>query len=605
TGSKNHKRVTFEIQKEMVVGLYSMTKNITLKQSPVAVTKEILETATNPYIPVRFRGKNTTMGKAIFNSALPSGFRFIEGPVTKKIVNDLAPELIEKYGEDKARASMSKIAKIGFKFATIISPTITLDMIEIPDEIYRLKDKLKDSTPTEADKLLKEMEKILKNHLKDTGIYDLVESGAGKGWSQPMQILVAKGIISDPKGKIMDPIKGSFSEGLTNKEFFDASSGSRKGIVDRVLNTSSTGYFTRQLVYLLSPVEVDPYVRDCKTKRTIPIRLTNDLIKRLTGRNIIENGKVVSFKANDYKVGDTINLRSPIFCETPKICSTCYGDLVKRHKSPYVGVLAATILGERGTQLIMRTFHTGGAATIISRDILEDITRNDPLAEIDKKKLSKYLEQIDDKVGALKPCKLSIDMSNYKQNDTIQIEEDHIWVRSLLSQIEFEDLVLSLILDYSAELQKHKVTTVSKQALVLEYDKGDIIFKVPLETEDIKSQINYMGRLVGGREIYKGPSHLLLKIYKVYQKVSDMDLVHIEVLVSQAFRDKNSPEIPARLGKTWDPIMVNLKTNVFNSGFVQGLAFENINKALETGLITEHDLSSSIMERVVTGEVIK
>lgn len=605
TGSKSDKSVTFSVSKEMVAGLYTMTKNITLKQSPIAVTADDLKKATDPYIPVKYRGKTTTMGKAIFNSALPSGFRFIEGPVTKKIVDELTPILIEKYGEDKTRESMSKLAKIGFKFATIIAPTITLDMIEIPDEIYRLKEKLKDSSPTEADKLLKDMEKVLKNHLKNTGIYDLVESGAGKGWNQPMQILVAKGIVADPKGKLMDPIKGSFSEGLTNKEYFDASSGARKGIADRVLGTSSTGYFTRQLVYLLSPVEADPYTRDCKTKRTVPIRLARDIISRLSGRYIMENGKVVPFKASEHKPGETINLRSPIFCETPKICLTCYGNLVRKHKSPYIGVLAATIIGERGTQLIMRTFHTGGAASIISRDVLDDITKNDPLAEIDKKVLSKYLEQIDDKIAALKPCKLSIDMSNYKQNDTIEVKDDIIWVKSLLAQIEFEDLILSLILDYSAELQRNRLTTISKQALILEYNKGDIIFQVPLETEDIKGQVNYMSRLIGGKEIYKGASHLLLKVYKVYASVSDMDLVHMEILVSQSFRDKNSPELPARLGKTWDPVMVNLKQNVFNSGFIQGLAFENINKALETGLITEHDLDQSIMERVVTGELVK
>jgi len=84
-----------------------------------------------------------------------------------------------------------------------------------------------------------------------------------------------------------------------------------------------------------------------------------------------------------------------------------------------------------------------------------------------------------------------------------------------------------------------------------------------------------------------------------------MDLVHLEILTSQCFRDRVYPEIPARLGKKWDPIMVNLKNNVFSSGFVQGLAFENVNKAVETGLISDQYLDKSVMERIVTGQLIE
>jgi len=383
-GSENSTSVTFKISKEMAVGLYVMTKPSTLKTSPIAVSKDDLEKATNPYIPVKYRGKNTTMGKAIFNNALPSGYKFIDKLITKKIVNGLIPELIDKFGEEITKKSLSNIARIGFKFATIIAPTFSLDMIEIPDQIKRMKEQLKDTSPEEAFKILKQMEGMLKQHLKDTGLADLIESGAGKGWNQPMQILVAKGIIADPKGRLLETIKGSFSEGLTNKEYFNASSGARKGLVDRTLNTASTGYFTRQLVYLLSPVEANPYLKDCKTSRVITIRLNRDIIKRLHGRYIVKNNEVIPFKVSNYNSGDVIELRSPIYCRSPKICLTCYGDLVKRHKSPYIGVLAATAIGERGTQLIMRTFHTGGAATVVSRDILKDILQNDPLIEMEK-----------------------------------------------------------------------------------------------------------------------------------------------------------------------------------------------------------------------------
>lgn len=217
-------------------------------------------------------------------------------------------------------------------------------------------------------------------------------------------------------------------------------------------------------------------------------------------------------------------------------------------------------------------------------------------------KLSKYLDQVDDKLIALKPCKVFIDMSNYKLNDNIEIKDDIIWVKNLLSQIEFDDLIFGMILDYSVELQKIK-SIINNQTIILEYNKGDVILTVPLATDDIKDQVNYVQRLVGGRELYKNPEHLLLKVFKVYSDLSDMDMVNYEILISQSLRDRKTPEIAARLGKEWDPIMVNLKNNVFASGFIQGLAFENINKAIETGLVSEHDLDPSILERLVTGEL--
>lgn len=599
-GSKHSGHITYELSKEMALGLYTMTKPSKRTSSPIGVSNEDLEKATDPFIPVKFRNQNTTMGRAIVNNAFPPDFPFVDKIVTKKIINNLIPDVIEKYGDDVAIDVFSKLEKIGFKFATIIASSITLDMIEMPDEILRMKDKLKDSSPEEANRLLNQMEKIMINHLKDTGLYDLVESGAGKGWGQPRQILIAKGIIADPKGNLLPPIKGSFSDGLSNVEYFEAASGARKGLADRTLNTADTGYFTRQLVYVLSPAEAHPSLRDCKTKRTITIRLTADIIRRLTGRYIVRGNKVVKFNANDFKVGDVINLRSPIFCESMKICHTCYGDLLRRHRTPYVGILAGASIGERGTQLIMQTFHTGGAASVAEYDIVQDIIDNDPLLEVDA---HKYLKQEDNKLIVKKPCKITLDLTNYNLNDNIQINNSNVWVNHLVSKIEFEDTIFNILLDYPIELQKINMEK-DKFYLTLSYNTNDMLLSVPFQSTHIKEQVNYVGRLLGGRVIYKDPSHMISKILKIYGgKVSNLDLVHFEVLISQVLRDKTNKALPARLGKKWDPVMMNIKTTVFQSGFVQGLAFENINAAIETGLITEDIMPPSLLARLVTGDL--
>jgi len=602
-GSKHTNYVNYDLSKEMVAGLYTMTKNVKIAKSPVAVTQEMLDNGTDPYLPVKFKGKRTTLGRAIFNDAFPSSFPFVDELVTKKVVNGLIPVVIKKYGDDVGIKVFSKLEKIGFKFATIMSPTITLDMIEMPESIMRIKKKIPGSSPEEAAKLIEEAKVLMVKHLKDTGLYDLMESGAGKGWSQPSQILIAKGVIADPKGNLLPPIEGSFADGLKTTEYFSAASGARKGMADRALNTATTGYFTRQLVYVLGPAEASATVKDCKTKRYINLRLTKDLIGRLSGRYVANaGGKLSLFEPSKFKPGDTIRLRSPIYCESKKFCHTCYGKMLQRHKTPYVGILAGSLIGERGTQLIMQTFHTGGAATLVEHDILQEILDNDPLIDVN---LKTYLTQTDANLLVNKPAKLTIDLSNYEMNNNIQINDDHIWVNHLLSRIEFQDTIFNIILDYPVHIKKVRMQEIGKEVLTFEYIANDILLEVPLQTSEIKEQVNYVNRLLGGKVVFKDPSHMVNKVMKVYGGgVSNLDLCHFEVLISQVLRDKTNQALPARLGKTWDPVMMNIKNAVFASGFVQGLAFENVNKAIETGLIAEGELEPSILGKLVTGEEI-
>ena len=381
---KNMTSTTFQLSKEMNTGIYVLTKPGTSKESPIEATPEMLETATDPYIPVIYRRKITTMGRAIFNNAFPPGFPFIDQPVNGSMVNKMIAPLIEKYGEEAARKTYSKLEKMAFKFVTLVAPSFDLRDLDMPPEIDKIKEKLKTATPEEGFKLIDQGQEVMKKRLEGTGIKDLVDSGASKGWGQPSQILIAKGVTADPKGRVLDPIASSFADGLQPTEYFRASSGARKGMVDRALNTSTTGYFTRKLVYLLNSVEADPYLKDCKTKRTVKIRLTKDYINRLSGRYTLKMGVPTLFKPENYKAGDVIELRTPIYCKSPKICHTCYGQLLKRHKTPYVGILAGSSIGERGTQLIMRTFHTGGAATMAKHDMFQDIINNDPLVNLEK-----------------------------------------------------------------------------------------------------------------------------------------------------------------------------------------------------------------------------
>ena len=278
--------------------------------------------------------------------------------------------------------------------------------------------------------------------------------------------------------------------------------------------------------------------------------------------------------------------------------------MLARHRTPYVGVLAAQIIGERGTQMIMRTFHTGGAIKIAVREIIQDIVENDPVVTSDK--LRGYLKQEKNTLYCLKDCKITIDLSDYVMGDNIEIDEDEnkIDVRGLMCQIEFEDLIFNIILDYGLEINYRDIEYIKKEKITLFFKADDPLFEVSLERQELKEQVLYVQRLLAGREIFRDVDHLLMKLLKIYGPLSKMDLVHLEILLSQCLRDRSNPANPARLGKTWDPVMVNIKKNIFNTSFVQGLAFENVGLAIKTGLISEEVPDQSIIERILTGELV-
>lgn len=381
--SEHNTETSFKFTKEMGVGIYLITKDVKRTTPPILVTEADLEKATDPYIPVKYRNRNTTMGKALFNSVFPSNFPFYDDVATNKTVNNLIPKFLDVYGEEQTKESFSKLEKIAFKFATIMGPNISLDHVDLPPNILKLKKQLETSSTEQADKIIGQMEKELEKHLRNTGLHDLIVSGSAKGWGQTKQILLAKGLVTDSEGKVLPVISKSIADGYSSKDYFNSAYGARVGIMKRVLMTAPSGYMSRKLIYLLQKVEAHSTLKDCKTNRTLSLKLNSNNISRFGGRYVIKNGKLILFEEANFKVGDIIKLRSPIYCESQKICHTCYGKLLERHRTPYIGILAGQAVGEKGTQLTMVAFHTGGSVSMTKRNMLNDIVTNDPIAGLE------------------------------------------------------------------------------------------------------------------------------------------------------------------------------------------------------------------------------
>ncbi|RLF57767.1 MAG: hypothetical protein DRN27_07105, partial [Thermoplasmata archaeon] len=310
------------------------------------------------------------------------------------------------------------------------------------------------------------------------------------------------------------------------------------------------------------------------------------------------------FNPVNYKIGDQIHLRTPVFCESSKLCHTCYGKLLERHRSPYAGVMAAQLIGEAGTQTIMKTFHTGGAVSVVSRNIIDDIIQNDAL--VDEKIVRKTLIQNDNVLACNDDCTVTISKGDYPVSGDLTFNDTKtiLSIRASVAIVEFSDSIYNIILDYPIKFQIYEIEE-NKETIKLYYKKHSTILEVPTETEAMKKQIQYVERLIGGREIYKDANHLYLKLFKIYGDLRDMDSVHIEILLSQSLRDRANQSIPARLGRKWDPVMINIKQIVFKTSFIQGLAFENINEAIKTGLITDETGEASVLEKVLTGTLVE
>ncbi len=158
---------------------------------------------------------------------------------------------------------------------------------------------------------------------------------------------------------------------------------------------------------------------------------------------------------------------------------------------------------------------------------------------------------------------------------------------------------------YPVTFKIEEIEKIGKETIKLFYKPNSTILETPLETAEVKQQLRYVQRLLGGREIAKDADHLFRKLFSVYAPLTPTDSVHLEVMLSQVQRDTSNPSIPARLGKKWDPKLMNIKQIVFNTSFIQGLAFENINEAIRTGLISEETPDQSIIEKILTGELVE
>ncbi len=455
---------------DMVLGLYYLTKSRPgtkgegkkfASKEDVLIALEMGEVETLTPITLRYSGRvidltkafdnqnilhtepavyekvemATTVGRVIFNDAMPEDMPFINGLLKKKGLSQMVQYTYLRFGLQTTVAMLDRVKDLGFNYATRAGISIGIDDMVVPQskpalvkeaerEVIAVQNQYIEGAITNGERLNKIIEvwsrvtervseEMFKTMEEDdrTGrylnpIYIMADSGARGSKQQIRQLSGMRGLMAKPSGDIIEtPITANFREGLNVLQYFISTHGARKGLADTALKTADSGYLTRRLVDVAQDVIVTE--SDCGTTKGIyvePIVESGEIIEalrdRIVGRVALEDqidyeGNVIvavnheiteELAAAIQTAGiERVKIRSVLTCESKRgVCKLCYGRnlatgrLVERGEA--VGVIAAQSIGEPGTQLTMRTFHIGGAATRVSEQSTQD-TKSDGFAK--------------------------------------------------------------------------------------------------------------------------------------------------------------------------------------------------------------------------------
>lgn len=496
----------------------------------------------------------TSLGMLLFNESIPQDLGFIDREIPenamkleidflvgKKQLEKIISRCYIKYGPTRTSVMLDEIKSLGFHYSTIGAVTVAISDMIVPDakkdlladadatvkkienmfrrgliseeERYeRVIEKWTQTTDDVADALMDSLDKY-------NPIFMMADSGARGSKSQIKQLAGMRGLMANPSGKIVElPIRASFVEGLNISEYFISTHGARKGNADTALKTADSGYLTRRLV----DVSQDVIVReaDCGSEEGIyieAIREGNEIVEtlseRLTGRYSLEdiinplNGEVL-VKKNEYieplvaeKIDEVgvkgVNIRSVFTCKTKiGVCAKCYGMNMATGEriniGEAVGIIAAQSIGEPGTQLTMRTFHTGGVA---GSDITQGLPRVEELFEARK---PKGLAVVSDTKGTVR-----IDETKKKRVVYIMSEDGEEFTYDI---------------SFGSRLKVHDGDLI---------EPGDSITEGSINPHDI-------ARIKGIKGVRE---YLLAEVQKVYRLQGvDTNDKHIEVVVRQMTR---------------------------------------------------------------------
>ena len=658
----------------------------------------------------------TTMGRLIFNENLPEGIGFKNYVFHSRAIKDLTAELYQKLTNDETAEALDKIKDLGFRYATTSGITIAINDIQISNkksEILNEADSLVDSYEDQyLSGLMSEderynaaveawtdasdrTEQLVKDEIEIGnygGIGVMALSGAKGNIMQIKQMAGMRGLMSNPGGRIIDlPVKSSFREGLSALEYFISTHGARKGLADTALRTADSGYLTRRLVDIAQEVIV--LEEDCGTydayyieprpeatsESTLPERIAGrmaaaPIVDPATGELLVDRNEVIDEAIAERIVEAEIAqvpVRSPLICEARRgVCQMCYGRLPATGQlvefGQAVGIIAAQSIGEPGTQLTMRTFHTGGVA---GSDITSGLPRVEEIFEARVPKGVARLSEIDGEVQLAldsegrrlvdEPVRI-VDRQEFREDymlpegvqvlvdDGDEVEAGMLIAATLPSlgyeagsdesyepqpieevvanvggRVELGDSMVSIVWEDPEE--REYLVPASAELLVSHGDQvkaGDRLTSGPKNPHDILSiqgtgelqqyMVNEVQQVYRSQGVGIHDKHIEIILRQMLRRVQvksigDSDFIPDQVVDKVQFQE-NCGKVLAEGGEpgTAEPVLLGVtRASLRTDSFLAAASFQETTRVLTQAAVSgQHDYLQGLKENVIIGRLI-
>ena len=650
----------------------------------------------------------TTLGRLEFNEILPDILPYKNSLMDRNALKDLTAELYRNLDNVETAAVLDKIKGLGFRYATVSGITIAINDIKVPDGKTDVLNKASQKVAGYEDDYLSglisederyantveawtqasdETEELVRESLNDYGgIAVMANSGTKGNISQIKQMAGMRGLMSNPKGRIIDlPIVSSFREGLTALEYFISTHGARKGLADTALRTADSGYLTRRLIdvaqevivleedcgtfdaYLVSKGQDDP-LHSTLEQRLLGRMAADQLVHPETGEILVDRNQPMDENLAqaivDAGITDVL-VRSPLTCESHRgICRMCYGRLpatgMMVEEGQAVGIIAAQSIGEPGTQLTMRTFHTGGVAGL---DITSGLPRVEELFEARVPKGAAILADIDGTVTIeveeegrrLRVYSREEFREDYTLSDDVNLlvddgeyvepgmilagvtpalpgengataderqPEEQI-IANIGGRVEISPDRVSIIWE-DVEEREH-IIPVSAHILVKDGDEvkaGDALTNGPLNPHDIlriRGKDELQGYLVGEvQQVYKSQGvsihdkHIEIILRQMLHRVQvestgDSDFIPGQMVDRFEFQEKNA-NVLAEGGEpaTAKPVLLGVtRASLLTDSFLSAASFQETTRVLTQAAVSgAQDWLLGLKENVIIGRLI-
>ena len=528
---------------DMVMGCYYMTKEkkgakgegkVFSNRNQLITAYQSGKVSVHALVKVRVEDKllDTTPGRLMFNLILPKEVRNYGITFGKKELAKLIAELYKRYGFEKTSSLLDDIKAFGFHYGTLAGITVGIEDLKIPETKKEILENAEKGVAEvekqyKAGEIINEeryrktvsiwaeaTEKVTKDMMNNLDefnpVYMMANSGARGSIAQMRQLGGMRGLMADTQGRIIEmPIKANFREGLNILEFFMSSHGARKGLADTALRTADSGYLTRRLVDISHEVIVNH--DDCGCEHGIVVsdlmdagevieKLSERIYGRTLAKDLIHNGEVIATRntlINDELIKKIeeldireVEIRTPLTCKLEKgVCRKCYGLDLSNHKEilkgEAVGVIAAQSIGEPGTQLTMRTFHTGGVATAAS---VQSDYKADVSGKVKFRGISTLVNEEGKEIVVSQNGRLIIGKHRYEiQSGSILHVKDGDAVKKGQVLVEFDPYQTPIITSEEGKVEFRDIYV--RENIDVKYGVTEKVAIKPVESSDVNPRI--------------------------------------------------------------------------------------------------------------------